>query len=327
MDISVIVVTYNQESTIGRTLDSILSQQTEAEYEIIVGDDCSADGTEAICRRYAEKYPDKIRYFRRSANMGVVGNYFDCIAQARGRYLADCAGDDYWVDPLKLQKQFEVLESNPDVTLVATRWLQLDVDTGKTSQAKNEAPAGEYAGKDLLLPIITGEIWIHLCTALFRRDVILKAIEQNRGFFDDPNFSCEDQQILLICANSGEIIILPDITLYYSIGHESISHKKEFKNKLSYSSKAFSQSLALQKKFLSSIDEEESKQLDEYNDRMKAYLVALRFRCAPGVLKKDSTVCNLKFKNISLKTRLYQIIMKNELLWKSTLALRNLFPG
>ena len=78
--ISVVVCTYNQEATIARTLDSILMQQCHVPYEIILGEDCSTDGTLAICETYASKHPDKIRLLANKENKGLLDNYFDCIS-------------------------------------------------------------------------------------------------------------------------------------------------------------------------------------------------------------------------------------------------------
>ena len=95
-----------------------------------LADDCSTDSTPDICRHYARKYPDKIRYIANSVNKGVVDNYFDCVLDARGEYIADCAGDDFWTDEYKLQKQTELLESNSDVVLVHTDWMYYDIKSG-----------------------------------------------------------------------------------------------------------------------------------------------------------------------------------------------------
>ena len=108
--ISVIVLTYNQEKTIGRTLDSILMQKCHLPIEIELRDDCSNDATDAVCKRYAEKYPSIIRYRQNKQNKGIIDNYFDTLLECRGRYIADCAGDDFWIDPLKLEKEVNILE-------------------------------------------------------------------------------------------------------------------------------------------------------------------------------------------------------------------------
>ena len=110
--ISVVVITYNQEATISRTLDSILMQQCHVPYEIVIGEDCSTDNTRAICQSYAEKHPDKIRLICNQQNKGIVDNYFDCLLECRGKYIADCAGDDFWTDPQKLEKEICVMEAH-----------------------------------------------------------------------------------------------------------------------------------------------------------------------------------------------------------------------
>ena len=108
--ISVVVVTYNQEQTIGRALDSILMQKCHLPIEICIGDDCSTDATQIVCERYATRFPDIIHYHRNDRNKGVIDNYYDTLLACNGQFVADCAGDDFWVDPLKLEKEVRLLE-------------------------------------------------------------------------------------------------------------------------------------------------------------------------------------------------------------------------
>lgn len=307
MDISVIVVTYNQESTIGRTLDSILSQQTEAEYEIIVGDDCSTDGTEAICRRYAEKYPDKILYFRRSANMGVVGNYFDCIAQARGRYLADCAGDDYWVDPRKLQKQFEVLESNPDVTLVATRWLCEDSSCGALYSDPKACSPGEYIGHNLILPVLLNQSVIHLCTALYRKSVIDDILRKNPEVMVSPDFPCEDRQIILAALQAGKILILPDLTLHYSVGHNSISNPGSFAKHYRYFIREYKMSRTMERYFLPQTSPKEKRHLQYFHKKKGDYILAMAYKGRKQLDKKE--LFEIPLIDCGIKGKIYRLLL------------------
>lgn len=119
--VSVIVVTYNHRDYIKQCLDGILMQQTTFPFEIILGEDESNDGTREICIDYANTYPDKICLFLRSRkdviyiNNRPTGrfNFIENIKAAKGKYIAICEGDDYWTDPLKLQKQVDFLEANP----------------------------------------------------------------------------------------------------------------------------------------------------------------------------------------------------------------------
>lgn len=112
--VSVIVLTYDHSPFIRECLDSILGQDIDFRYEVLVGDDASADGTSEIVRWYAEKYPDVIHAFIREKNLGATRNLYDLFTRARGRYIASCEGDDYWTDPLKLRKQVGFLEGHPE---------------------------------------------------------------------------------------------------------------------------------------------------------------------------------------------------------------------
>lgn len=119
---SVICVTYNHAPYIRQALDSFLMQKTTFPYEIIIADDCSTDGTSAICAEYAAKYPDKIRHIRGEYNVGGVENERRAIEAAQGEYVALCEGDDYWTDSKKLQKQVDFLETHSDYSVTWTRY-------------------------------------------------------------------------------------------------------------------------------------------------------------------------------------------------------------
>ncbi len=119
-EVSVSVVTYNQAHLIERALDSILAQRVSFAYEIVVGDDCSTDGTRAILERYRSHHPDKIRLLlyeqRLPGTPGRQNNMRNPVA-CRGKYTALLDGDDYWIDPNKLQSQYEVMERYPELSI------------------------------------------------------------------------------------------------------------------------------------------------------------------------------------------------------------------
>jgi glycosyltransferase involved in cell wall biosynthesis len=130
--VSVTVATYQHLNYIKECLDGILMQKVNFAYEVIIGEDDSTDGTQEICKEYAEKYPDKIRLFIRNRKISQYYNSngefvarFNGIwnrMSARGKYIAMCEGDDYWTDPLKLQKQVDFLEANPEYSLCCHRY-------------------------------------------------------------------------------------------------------------------------------------------------------------------------------------------------------------
>ena len=120
--VSVWVLTYNHARFIGQCLDSILMQKTDFAFEICLGEDDSSDGTREICQAYAGRYPDIIRLFPRDRKdperLDCEGvwqfNFIETFRACRGSYVAMCDGDDFWTDPLKLQKQVDFLKKHPD---------------------------------------------------------------------------------------------------------------------------------------------------------------------------------------------------------------------
>jgi glycosyltransferase involved in cell wall biosynthesis len=115
--VSVLVITYNHEAYIEETIQGILAQQCHFPIEIIIGEDKSPDRTLAICLDYQKKYSHLVRLVTWHENVGVNANFLRVWGRARGKYVAVCEGDDYWVDPAKLTKQVAIMEGSPETTL------------------------------------------------------------------------------------------------------------------------------------------------------------------------------------------------------------------
>lgn len=118
--VSIYMITYNHEAFIELAIKSVMIQETNFEYKLFVGEDCSTDNTRAICKKLKEKYPDKIELFLNEKNLGANKNaklIFKSTFDSGAKYIALLEGDDYWTDPLKLQKQVDFLDANPDYVL------------------------------------------------------------------------------------------------------------------------------------------------------------------------------------------------------------------
>lgn len=322
--ISVIVITYNQEKTIGRTLDSILMQQCHVPFEIVIGEDCSTDGTLAVCQQYAKKRPDTIRILANNPNKGIVDNYFDCILACRGKYIADCAGDDFWIDPLKLEKEIGVFEQHPDVTLVHTDWQYYNDTTGIVSPSPQKPfTAPVTCGKDMLEAIVTQTSLpvIHLCTSLYKADVIKNALAHDETMFRNKEYGCEDLQIAFAMAQEGNIAFLPDITLNYSHGHESAS------------SSVHSEKLYRNTKRFTELSFQLAQRYDIHSEKTEAYfsqrIFALgmhAFRLHEPSLLSETMELEKRWKvQRSNKTRLLFAVMRHDVLWSCGLRLRQAF--
>jgi glycosyltransferase involved in cell wall biosynthesis len=105
ISVSIVCVAYNHERYIARALDSFLSQQINFLYEIIIAEECSKDQTLNIVRSYEEKFPEIVRVVSGSVNLGAIDNGKRAIESVKGKYIAICDGDDYWIDNDKLINQ------------------------------------------------------------------------------------------------------------------------------------------------------------------------------------------------------------------------------
>lgn len=123
--LSLIVPTYNHSKFIAQMLEGALMQKTDFDFEIVIGDDASTDDNALIIQEYTQKYPSIIKAFLHSKNLGPTeprelggkNNVGFLFGQSKGEYIALCEGDDFWTDPLKLQKQVDFLDQNPEYAL------------------------------------------------------------------------------------------------------------------------------------------------------------------------------------------------------------------
>ena len=136
--VSICCVAYNHEQYIKDALESFMSQKTTFPIEIVVSDDCSKDGTHAIIKEYVEKFPDLFRDISPKQNLGLFENFTYVQEQARGKYIAICEGDDFWIDPYKLQKQVDILEADESLMACCTNCINVD-KTGKEIVPLNSA--------------------------------------------------------------------------------------------------------------------------------------------------------------------------------------------
>ncbi|MFC4721184.1 glycosyltransferase family 2 protein [Geojedonia litorea] len=205
--ISVCIQTYQHEAYIQQCLDSVLQQNTTYAYEIILGEDCSTDKTRAICQTYADAYPDQIRLFLRhrkdviKMNGIPTGrfNFIQNLKACRGRYIAILDGDDYWTDPLKLQKQVDFLEGHPDYSICWTKYEILEA--GHFSAPDWDAIIGEDSFYELHYDNFSSPYCTHTLTCMFRAEAFhYKDILRFRFF--------KDNSIYLNCLQRGKGAVL-----------------------------------------------------------------------------------------------------------------------
>lgn len=210
MKVSVCCISYNHEKYLRECLDSIMMQEVDFDYEILINDDASTDGTIRIIQEYAGKYPEIIKPVLHSENQHSNGkrNFTAryLIPKAKGEYLAVCEGDDYWTDPTKLQRQVDFLEKHPDYALV---FHPVQVTFENHEQEDSVFP-GEKSGftvqrllegnfiqtnsvmyrkvdeyNDLVLDVMPGDWYLHLYHAQFGKigfiDKVMSTYRRHEG--------------------------------------------------------------------------------------------------------------------------------------------------
>ncbi len=126
-DIDIMFLTYNHEEYVEQALNSILMQKTKYKYRIIVGEDASTDNTRKIILKYYHQYPDRFTLILWNENVGVEKNVHRLVTMCKARYIMTLEGDDYWTDPLKLEKQISFLEQHNEFIGIAHNVRCVDV--------------------------------------------------------------------------------------------------------------------------------------------------------------------------------------------------------
>lgn len=204
--VSIFLLTYNQEQFIAQTINSILMQKANFNFQIVIGEDCSTDGTRSICETFAEKYSNKIKLLPAlEKNIGLIANYMRTIKACEGKYIAICDGDDYWIDENKLQKQVSFLEDNPNYSIVYSKLKKLFPDgTFKESIQRKLKQAGDF--DDLVFENVIPSV-----TVLFRNRQNISAVPTwitNFPYGDWPTY-------LWILKDGGKIHFMDEITAVY----------------------------------------------------------------------------------------------------------------
>lgn len=220
--VSIQCLTYNHEPYIRQCLDGFVMQKTNFRFEVIVHDDASTDGTTDIVREYAIKYPDIIKPIyevenRYSKNDGSLQRMMD--EHSTGKYIAICEGDDYWTDPNKLQKQFDILETHKECSICLCKVNKVSRDgkpLGLTFPLENHIKAGIVSIEDLFIEEFSNDNWcFHTSSFFFRSDLLYKKEAGRREFFS--HFHVGDLPTLLWALLHGKGFYIDEIVACYRV--------------------------------------------------------------------------------------------------------------
>lgn len=227
--VSVICNTYNHEKYIRDALESMVAQQTDFPFEILVHDDASTDGTAEIIREFEQKYPDLIKPIYQTENQhsqGVSVNSFQ-YARVKGKYVAFCEGDDYWTDPRKLQKQFDALEQHTELDICVHAANRIDAQTG--ALIREIAPSETDCVFSAEKAVKKGS-FVATNSYFYRADLLQDIPEFRR-------MQNTDYMVLIHCALRGGILYLRNnMSVYRTNVRNSWSDRmrKDAKTKIAY---------------------------------------------------------------------------------------------
>lgn len=224
--VSISCITYNHAPYIRQCLDGFMMQKTNFAFEVLIHDDASTDGTTEIIKEYAAKYPDIIKPLYEEENQWVKGRRGSAVfnyPRAKGKYIAMCEGDDYWIDPLKLQKQVDFLEDNPEYGIVRTNVHSYIQKEGRLEE--NFFSHRKWAKiKDTYHDYIIHGWFAAPCTWMYRSEYVVKYAS-----FNEKDCFTGDIALLLCITQESKIKYLPESTAVYRVLEKSASHFDDFK--------------------------------------------------------------------------------------------------
>jgi glycosyltransferase involved in cell wall biosynthesis len=206
MKLSVMMITYNHVKFIAQAIESVLRQRVNFEYEIIIGEDCSTDGTRAVIMDFHRRYPQRIVPLLRDRNLGAMRNFKETLAACRGDYVALLEGDDYWIHENKLQMQVDFLDEHNDHAICCHRARFVNETGAEQSWVFPTRPAGTYVMADLL-----HENFIVTCSAVYRWGSV--------GSLPDWFFTLKmgDWPLHVLVSRAGKIHLMDEVLSVYRI--------------------------------------------------------------------------------------------------------------
>lgn len=222
--VSVIIPSYNRADKVSHTLDSILSQKCDFDFEIVIGDDFSTDNVREVLKTYKDRYPEKIILLFHEKNIGLAANWATCVKHSHGKYIANCDNDDYWHNENKLQIQVEFMEAHPEVGLCHTNYRIHHREEETIIEV--EASKDTKHGSSLQKKVFGSTFKCCNATVMYRKEMLEKYV--NLDDFIKYQFTLQDWNTWVILAAYANFYCLPISTATFGIETESITRPKNF---------------------------------------------------------------------------------------------------
>lgn len=226
--VSICTLAYNHEPYIRQCLEGFMIQKCNFKFEVLIHDDASTDGTAGIIREYEEKYPEIIKPIYQKENQYSQGIFIGVNFQyprVLGKYIALCEGDDYWTDPLKLQKQVDFLEANSEYGMCYTQCKRFNQELNKFEKNNWGGPFESFS-----------EFWKQNCvptlTVVYRKDLCMKYVEDVLA--SNHNWKMGDYPMWLWFAYESKIKFFKEVTGVYRVLRNSATHNVSLEKNLEF---------------------------------------------------------------------------------------------
>lgn len=222
--VSIHCLTYNHEKFIAEAIESFLMQKTNFEFEILIHDDASSDRTQEIIKEYELQYPTLIKPIYQLENQYSKGNSVNTINlnRAKGKYIAVCEGDDYWIDPLKLQKQVDYMENNPNCSLCVHGGYLVTAAEKKVLSSNRPNNSNKLF---TIEEVIEGGGGLFLTNSMF---LPKKYAFESPAFLE--NAPVGDYPVAINLSLLGKVYYIDDFMSAYRVGHSGSWTAREFNN-------------------------------------------------------------------------------------------------
>lgn len=225
--VSIICCTYNHEPYIRQCIDGFIMQKTTFRFEVLIHDDASIDGTQSIIREYEAKYPDIIKPIYQVENQyskktGILKTFQ--YPRVKGKYVAFCEGDDYWIDPMKLQSQVDIMEKNEEYGLCYTKTKYLYNETNRFIY--------DWGGPSTEFRELLKANTIPTLSVMIRWDYVRKYYAEIAPYSD--SWRMGDYPMWLWLAYHYKVCYIDKVTSVYRVLNESASHSKDVEKKLRF---------------------------------------------------------------------------------------------
>lgn len=225
IDFSVHLITYNNEKHIEDTVESILKQKTNFNYEIVVGDDCSSDNTLLKIKKYQDKYPKLFNVLKNESQLGILKNFKKTLDRCEGNFVFVLAGDDLLKNESSLQKLYDSISTDESLGFVDSGFDKYYDDSNKTITYCNSNII-KSSEKDYLNAALLGQITpIGYC---FNRKLLLKHVDFDT--YVKMKITIDDYPILVDLIMHTNFKRINESLVTYRVHEQSFSHEKSFEN-------------------------------------------------------------------------------------------------